>query len=155
MKAFIGFLIAFALIVIGQTANAQSGIGNKMFVQEYLYDFAVDGGAVGFISLINPANPLPVGAIVTSIHYHQVAAFTSGGSATVSIGDAGSNARYLALTAFDNAAYALDNVAALSTAIPNLVSSANEGNVGITVAVAALTAGKIKLVVQGYVPKNL
>lgn len=145
--------IVFLIMCFATSVFASGGAGGQAFTQQYTYDFAVQGGAVGFKSLITPANPLPLGAIVTAVHYRMVTAFTSGGSATVSIGDAASNARYLALTAFDNAAYAIDNVAAAAIGVPNLIAT-TEGNVGITIAVAALTAGKMIIVVSGYIPKS-
>lgn len=127
--------------------------GNTL-VQEYLYDFAVDGGAVSTINLTAKTGyeVLPVGAIVKSVHYHVITAMTSGGSATVSIGDTTSTARYLALTAFDNAAYALAKVAVNAIGAPLLVVAANDGKFGISIAVAALTAGKIQFFVEYILP---
>ena len=148
-------LIFTLMIAMPTVARAGSGGGNSEFVQEYMYDFALDGGAVGFISLKGTkANALPTGAVVLSAHYQVVTAFTSGGSATVALGDAGSGARYLAATAYNNAAYTLNLPAAVAIGVPALVSSDNIANVGITVAVAALTAGKLRIVIRGYVPKG-
>lgn len=155
MKLFSTLLMAICLTFMSFTAKAVSGGGNSEFTQEYVYDFAKHGGAVGFISLKGKgANALPSGAVVLSAHYQVLTALTSGGLATVAIGDAASGARYLAATAFDNAAYTLNLPAALSSGMPVLVSSANIANVGITVATAALTAGKIRIVIRGYVPKG-
>ncbi|MBL0320679.1 MAG: hypothetical protein IPP74_15500 [Alphaproteobacteria bacterium] len=121
-------------------------------VNEYVYDFAVDGGAVSTIDLSAKQGfaPLPSGAVVKSVHYKVVSALTSGGSATVSIGDANATARYLALTAFDNAAYAAGNVAAAAIGVPMNVSAAARGQFGISIAVAALTAGKIVFFVEFF-----
>lgn len=153
MKYLFSFLAALVMLFV-TPAFAVNGAGGSKFVQEYVYDFAVHGGAVGFISLKNPANALPSGAVVTAAHYVVLTAFTSGGSATVALGDAASGARYKSATAFDNSAYTANTPAALSSGIPALVSSANIANVGITVATAALTAGKMRIVVEGYVPKQ-
>ncbi|NOS67382.1 MAG: hypothetical protein HOO67_03385 [Candidatus Peribacteraceae bacterium] len=122
-------------------------------VAEYLYDFAVDGGAVGNIDLSAKKSkaPLPLGAVVVRITRKVLTAPTSGGSATISVGDAGSTARYLALTAFDNAAF-VAGVYAHSTGMPALLDAANKGQFGISIAVAALTAGKIAFHVEYLLP---
>lgn len=129
-------------------------IGNmNVQVQEYTYDFAVHGGAVGQIDLATAAKSLlPVGAVVTQVHYKVVTAPTSGGAATIAIGDVGSAARYLAATAI--ASYTLDLVAVNAIGTPMNITAANNGKFAITIATAALTAGKIKFFVSYLMPKN-
>ena len=58
-------------------------------VQEYVYDFADDGGVIGEIVLSDKAglDPLPVGAIVKSVTAKVLTALTSGGSAVLSWGN--------------------------------------------------------------------
>lgn len=148
-------IVGIVFMVVGMCGSfAHAQAGGKAFTQEYVYDFAKQGGAVGQISLVNPANPLPVGAIVTSVHYNVMTAFTSGGSATVAIGDVASGARYLAATAYNNAAYTANTPAAAAIGVPMRVGAANAGQIAITIATAALTAGKMMIVVEGYVPKQ-
>lgn len=154
MRLLLALVLCLPLM-FAQKAMAGSGGGNSEFSQEYMYDFAVHGGAVGFISVkTNGANALPSGAVILSTHYQVVSALTSAGSATVALGDAASGARYLAATAYNNAAYTLNLPAAVAAGIPVLVSSDNIANVGITVATAALTGGKLRIVLRGYVPKG-
>lgn len=153
MKFILSLMTMFCLALVGFCSTASAQIGGKKFTQEYVYDFAKHGGAVSFISLTVPANKLPLGSIVTSVHYRIVTAFTSGGAATVALGSEASAASYLAATAYNNGAYALDNVAAAAIGVPNLIAT-TEGNFGITVAGAALTAGKVMFVVEGYVPRQ-
>ncbi len=154
-NVFCAFFLIAVMFCMSVPSEAQiSGAGGKEFTQEYIYDFAVHGGAVGNVSLKNPRNALPSGAVILSAHYTVLTAMTSGGSATVSIGDAASTARYLALTAFDNAAYDANVAKALSSGMPITVSSANISSPSISIAVAALTAGKIRIVFRGYVPKG-
>lgn len=146
MKYLVSVLMVLGL---GMTAKAAVIGNNEVQVMEYTYDFAVSGGAVGFINLSTALKKdLPVGAIIHKIDYYVETAFTSGGLATVAIGDSGTGNKYLAATAFDNAAFALGNVAALSSGLPNYLSAAAEGKLGITVATAALTAGKVKFLVH-------
>lgn len=156
MKTMIAFLSIFFAMFMTIPAHAQiSGGGNSFFTAEYTYDFAVQGGATGFKALKGKGtNALPKNAVVTHGHYIVTGALTSGGSATVALGDAASGARYLAATAFDNAAYTLNTPAAIAAGLPVLVSSANISNVGITIAGAALTGGKIRIVLYGYIPKG-
>lgn len=127
-----------------------SAIGNKdIQVMEFLYDFSVHGGAIGQIDLSDRlGNAIPSGAIMLRASYYVETAFTSGGAATVAIGDVASAARYLAATAFDNAAFADEKVAAAAIGVPLKVASANAGKIAITVAAAALTAGKMRIFVE-------
>lgn len=156
MKMLIAFLSIFFATLLTVPAQAQiTGGGNSLFAAEYVYDFAVHGGATGFKSLKGKNhNALPNKAVITHAHYQVIGALTSGGSATVAIGDAASGARYLAATAFDNAAYTLNVPATISSGLPVYVSSANISNVGVTIAGAALTGGKIRVVLYGYIPKG-
>jgi hypothetical protein len=131
-------------------------VGGKHYhVEEYVYDFAKDGGAIGQIVLSSKAGSaaLPVDACILRVHSVVHTALTSGGSATVSVGDVGSSARYLALTAFDNAQFDVDVPKALSTGLPNHVATAAEGQFAISIAAAALTAGKISFFVEYVRPE--
>lgn len=154
------FLLASTFLAFGLTTTMQAkaqitGGGGSLFTAEYVYDFAKHGGAVGFIALKGAgANALPSNAVITSAHYTVLTAFTSSGSATVAIGDAASGARYRSAVAFDNAAYTADTPTAIASGIPVAVSSANIASPGITVATAALTGGKMRIVLVGYVPKG-
>lgn len=160
MKAIKFFLASmFFLFAFTASFNASaqiSGGGNSQFTAEYMYDFAKHGGAIGFIGLKGAgANALPSGAVILSAHYQVVEALTSGGAATVALGDAASGAKYLAATAYNNAAFTLNVPAAIAIGLPGFVSSANIASPGITVAGAALTGGKLRLVLMGYIPKGL
>lgn len=134
--------------------------------KEYIYDFAVDGGAVGDIELSSKANShlLPEGAIVKAVYMKVVTAFTSGGSATLTVGNAADKDGYMAsiavasLTAnagFSHASQAgallWDNTNDASLAYI-VTSSANTQNLSITIGTAAMTAGKAVIVVEYYYP---
>lgn len=146
MKAI---LVTIALVFTGMFSQAAVVGNNNVQVMEYEYDFAKSGGAVGFINLATALKKdLPVGAIITDVHYYVETAFTSGGAATVAIGDASAGAVYKAATAFGDATYAAGFVAKAAIGSPNYLAVANEGKFGITVATAALTAGKVKFLVS-------
>lgn len=106
-----------------------------------VYDFAVDGGAIG---LITPARTitLPDKAIILGGVIDHATAFTSLGSATISVGtSAGSSAASL------KAATAVASFTGLLAIVPvftaaTMVKMTAAGAITLTVAVAALTAGK-------------
>lgn len=111
-----------------------------------LYNFAVDGGAVGDITLRGDA--IPSGAIITDVLIHVDTALTSGGAATVAL----------------KAESAADlNAAAAITGAPWSTAGAKRGGldadsapvkttasrpIQATVATAALTAGKFSVYVE-------
>lgn len=140
-----------------------SGLRNKgLMVQEYVYDFAVDGGAVSEINLHAKDGKavLPVGAIVKAVTMKVVTAFTSGGSATLAWGNgddkdgySGSAIAVASLT--DNALFnGWDNGAQLiwddtnDHQIPVNVADAADGQFIITIGTAAMTAGKAVFLVE-------
>ncbi len=138
-------------------------------VQEYVYDFSVDGGAASTIVLSDKSgvDPLPVGAIVKQVTAKVLTAFTSGGSATLAWGHGGDPDGYsgTAIAVASLTANSLfngwDNAAALlwddtnDHAIPVAVVDASTGAVSVTIATAAMTAGKMVILVEYYFPKAL
>jgi len=66
-----------------------SVIKNKLHITEYVYDFSVDGGAIGEINLHDKAGKsvIPVGAVIKGIAFKVVDAITSAGAATVAFGN--------------------------------------------------------------------
>lgn len=129
-----------------------------VLVQEYFYDFAADGGAIGTVTLSakDGKAPLPVGAIVLNSTTWVKDAVTSGGAATVSIGlgtdvDGLLTAQALgALTA--NAVIVGDGAAAVPASSATYISSAANGAVTASIAVAAATAGQISVSVEYIYP---
>jgi hypothetical protein len=135
-----------------------SVFSNEEHLQEYVYDFAVSGGAVGAISLSALAGKsIPAGALVTAVYAKVVTAFTSGGAATVSWGptadpDGYSGAAKAMAAMVDDAAFSgqEDSGALLDGVYP--VVAANSQDMLLTIAVAALTAGKMAIVVKYLKP---
>lgn len=119
--------------------------------RRFLYDFSTQGGAVGAITLKGKdlgAEVIPAGAVIKDVITNVLTAMTSGGLATVKLGITGSDAAFKALTAFDDAAYVGVDTQAATTP---LKVGATDVSVLATVAVAALTAGKIEVLVT-FVP---
>ena len=151
-------------------------ISNKIQVQEYVWDFAVDGGAVGAFNLHAKDNKavIPVGAIVKRVLAKVLTTCTSGGSATLIWGN-GSDTDGFSGTAIAVASLTANAVfcgnedhstpgALLFSSIGTtpatvvdkaglVVTSAAAGQFVATVGTAALTAGKIVFVVEYFLPE--
>jgi hypothetical protein len=119
------------------------GIKNKLNHQEYVYDFSVLGGAVASYNM--SGNLLPLGAVVLKCQAVVETAFTSGGAATLSIGDSASATKYAAATAV---ASLVDGFLLTEAGVPNTVSASNERQVVVAIAAAAMTAGKLRIMID-------
>lgn len=129
-------------------------LNDDMAVQQYQYSFAEDAGATGIITLSSKANkdPLPVGAVVVNALFHVKTAFTSGGSATLTLGNGDDPDGYFAsiavasLTA--NAAWLPGSVAGAliwddtnDNIEPLYIDDTTTGAVVCEIGTAAMTAG--------------
>lgn len=117
-------------------------------VQEYEYDFSVDGGATGVIDLSAKANKsvIPAGALKLSAHVLVQTALVGSG-ASAKFGTTASDADFAA-----NAAVASYSANALFSDATAAYVSATGGDCLMTIAGAALTAGKVKVYVSYIVP---
>lgn len=146
----------FWLLLIGG-ADAQTAFADahtNLVTAHAIYSFAVDGGSVATITPANNAS-IPANAVLVSETINSTTAVTSGGSATVAVGlsnTGGSTTSILAATA--KASFSSNAVlnGAATFAAPLKVTGA--GNITLTVATAALTAGVIEVWVQYYVAAN-
>ncbi len=139
-----------------------AGLGNYgMQVQEYLYDFSVDGGTAGAIDLSakDGYHVLPQNAIVIEV-YARVITAVAGTSSTLAWGNttdadgySGTAIAEASLTA-DSLHLGAGNGAALLWDDTNdhytgfLVNSANDADFSCTIGVANLTAGKVAYYVK-------
>lgn len=136
--------------------------------KEWLYDFAVDGGVIGAISLksTDPSGDLlDAEFVVEDIEVIAEAAFTSGGSATVTLGNTADADGYL-VDSFASLSLGavlrageLDGALIWNTALDAkraypITSAANTQNMLLTIGTAALTAGKLRVVAKGFVPTS-
>jgi hypothetical protein len=124
---------------------------NSFCVDEFLYDFTVNGGSVGAITL----GSLPLGAVVTNLKGIVEVAGTSAGAATITLGSTTSATSLLAstaLTLFDGVGDVVGQAV-----VPSLTTcnTANLATVVMTIGTAALTAGKIRFVVTYWLPSNV
>lgn len=121
------------------------GVGRRRLAVG-LYDFAVDGGAVGDITL--RGDTIPSGAIVTDVLIHVDTALTSGGSATVAL-KAESAADLNAADAISGAPWSTTGAKRgdlTATTAPVATTAARA--IKATVGTAALTAGKFSVYVS-------
>jgi hypothetical protein len=139
---------------IAATAALPAPIGfSGLRVAHAIFSFAVDGGVTGLITPVSTA-VIPANAIIIGGTVNVVAAVTSLGSATLSVGtSAGSSASAL-LAATAKASLTL---AAILNAVPTLavpVKMSAAGSITVTVGSADLTAGKVEIFLFFVVASN-
>lgn len=123
-----------------------TGLATRKGVAYFEYDYSRHGGAVGDIEV--EGDEIPKGAIITSGLHHVVTAVTSAGSATVAV-QALSSEDLLAATAKGSLSEdALVDTVPDGTASNMIRVTSNITALTYTVAVAALTAGKIVTAVE-------
>lgn len=132
-------------------ATAYNGIVQAMQpIYVYKYNFATDGGAVGAITLKGVGKVAAKNAITKGQLWWSTAG-TSGGSATLSFGCAGSAVNLLAATAIATigAAGGKAMIPIEATVATWVDTGATESDVTMTIGTAALTAGAFTLVLFG------
>lgn len=142
-------------------------IRKKLHVQEYLYDFSVDGGAASTIDLSAKLNvdPLPQGAIVHDVTLKVITLVASGGAATLTVGNTTDPNGYMESIALgtltDEAVLTVGEQAGVllwddtnDHMIKFLVNSTNDAVFSVTIGTADYTAGKILFYVAYYMPSE-
>jgi hypothetical protein len=111
-----------------------------------LYEFALDGGAVGDITL--RGDSLPSGAVILDAWLHVDTALTSGGAATVAIKTEGA-ADINAADAISGAPWSTTGAKRADfTATTAPIKTTAARNIVATVGTAALTAGKFSVIIE-------
>jgi len=113
------------------------------------YDFAVDGGAVGTITLRSDDGPLPIGSYIMGGILEVTTALDSGGSATAAIQVEAANDTITA-TAFGSSPWSSTGRKSLievNTGATSVKTSA-ERKPALVIATAALTAGVFNVILQ-------
>lgn len=121
--------------------SRESGLISAKHVSYFEYDFSRHGGAVGGITVYG--DPIPSGAIIKEGIIHVKAAVTSDGSATVAIAALSANDILAATAKASLTLNALVATVPVGTAASSIRVTSNITSLTFTVAVAALTAGKI------------
>ncbi len=124
--------------------------GNKHHEAEFIYDFAVDGGAVGAITL----GELPLGAIVDKVAGAVLTAVAGGGTGTIILGTTDDDNGFIASTA----EAALVANAPVGTGVPAamqpMTNDDDSRDVVMKIGTAPFTAGKICFVIGFWVPST-
>lgn len=122
-------------------AKTQAQFSQSKELVYVTYDFSVDAGATGALDLMTAASAL----VITDAKIFVDTACTSAGSATVSVGKSGDAAGIVAATAVASltAGASIDSVAGAE----NYKLAAGDV-VQVAIAVAALTAGKFRIVLE-------
>jgi hypothetical protein len=131
----------------GQSVQLGKLLDKTMGVIVDTYDFSVSGGAVGDITLASSA--IPAGAVITRVFHEELTNVTSGGSATVTL-KAGATALTDAVAIATFSGVKSEALASSATAIK--VSAASD--LKITIATAALTAGKVRFYVEYMISQD-
>lgn len=121
----------------------------QLHQQEFLYDFATHGGAVSAISL----GSLPVGAVPVRAIAIVETPVTSDGSATVQLGNTTDDDQLIASAAKTTVDVAGKVIGGDANAFRQILV-ANDQPVAIKIGTAALTAGKLRFVVEFYMPSS-
>lgn len=119
------------------------------------YDFAIDGGGIGTISL-RPigGSPLPSGAIITDSIVEVLTIPTSGGAATIAVTAEAAN-DIVAAAAISGAPWSsLGRKAGVPVSAATSVKTTAVRTPAAVVAVAALTAGKFRVSLE-YIDPNV
>jgi len=146
-----------------------SNISNKVHLQEYTYDFAVDGGVKDVnivLSNKDGKNPIPVGAVIKSV-IAVVKTAIEGTSSTVSWGSVTDPDGYSGTTIAEATLVGnflvngWDLGAALLWDDTNdhmltpRVADAGAGGFAVLISTADLTAGKINFMVEYLMPSEV
>lgn len=125
---------------------------NAHYTQEFLWDFAVNGGA----ATAHDLGDLPLGAVVTDIGYVCEAAITSAGSgATVILGTTDDDNGFIASLDAENVFTLLATKSQKSAANQPQVNDAASRDVVLTIGGEAATAGKVRFLISYYLPSNV
>lgn len=120
-------------------------MGSRKYARA-LYEFAVDGGAVGDITL--RGDSLPSGAVILDSWLHVDTALTSGGAATVAIKTEGA-ADINAADAISGAPWSTTGAKRADfTATTAPIKTTAARSIVATVGTAALTAGKFSVIIE-------
>jgi hypothetical protein len=117
-----------------------SKLNGTLITLNGLYDFAVDAGAVGTVTI---GMYLPKFAVVRSFFTSTITTVTSGGSATIAFGYSGSTQAFQTTTAI--ASYTANTSLNGVDLMANPLVLTDFQSIIMTIGTAAITAGKIKM----------
>jgi len=137
---------------VGSFAKWQMGtklLKEKEVTQKCVYDFSVQGGAVGTLSLLDEVGKpcvLPKSAIIRDVLIDVVTAPTSGGSATIALGSGAATNDFKTATLYSSFSGLMAGIPVGSAA--TAIKLAADEDPSISIATAALTAGKLNVQIR-------
>lgn len=132
----------------------EPGIGVGKSALQFVFDYAVLGGAQGTIPLTALNGALPNNFVVQNAILDILTPLTSGGLATAAVTTGQGAGDLVAATLISGAPFAstgLKATAVLMGTVATLIKATAQRSPAIVVAVADLTAGKFNLFIEGYV----
>lgn len=130
------------MAAVAKAKKVGNTFSNDIVTERAVYDFSVDGGAVGALDLFTA----DADVVLKSIHIIVKTTCTSGGSATVIFGVTGTTNAFVDTTAGAVANLTANAVLPASAIAPRRLASG--AAVLMTIGTAALTAGKIEVVLS-------
>lgn len=127
---------------------ALNGLKNKKNIAYFEYDFSRHGGAVGDIAL--SGDDFPIGAVIDIGKIYVNTEVTSGGAATVALKVNATNDTFNAGTISDFTAGAIIDTTLNGVATNCITVTSADVGLTLTVAAAALTAGKFTVGLEYY-----
>jgi hypothetical protein len=136
-----GKVIEGASLRLGNPA-AEGAAAGAVRVARGTYSFAVDGGAVGTISLLPTTDLIPSGSVILGGFVEVTTAPTSGGAATIAVKVEGAG-DIIAAAAISGAPWSTTGRKSVIPAFTGAttVKTTADRNIDVVVATAALTAG--------------
>ena len=133
---------------------------NDKHLARFDYDFALQGGAVGVIDLVPNIVALAAGMVISDIYVYVESALTSGGSATVTLGNADPDGFLVNIFALAGSANAVIRSGQVAGALVYddtndtqlLYRVGADTDLALTIGTAALTAGKLQVYVEFFAP---
>lgn len=142
------------MTAVAKAKTIGSAFSNEVILERVVYDFSVDGGAVGALDLFTAGADV----VLKSFHAYVKVAGTSGGSATLAVGVTGSTSAFVTATEGAVANLTLNNVLqakpVLTEGTPNTIALplprrlAAGAKIVQTIGTATLTAGQIEYVIE-------
>lgn len=122
-------------------------------VAHAIYNFAVDGGLVSTITPVLTA-AIPAYALIWGGIANPTTAVTSAGSLTMAVGTSAGSSTTALLAATAKASLSIDALIALVPTLAAPIKMTAAGNVTVTIAAAAATAGIVEIFVFYTVAQN-
>jgi len=133
---------------------------NEKQLAKFEYDFAVDGGAIGSSPLRANVSSVAAGMVITDMYVYVESAITSGGSATLTLGNTDVDGFMTDIFALVGSANAVVRAGEVAGALlwddtnDHMLAYRVSSDLGLALQIggAALTGGKLHVYVEFFAP---